>query len=76
VQSVSTTEERLSVKYYGSEMGVIVESVDDLAEAVDMLHTQVIDNLPESISTPYAEVLSDAMERIWKLRNAGKQAAP
>lgn len=35
----------------------------DLHEALDALHTAVIDNFPETYAAPYEDLLSQAMDR-------------
>ena len=49
--------------YVGIDQPVInVESVQDLWDALDVLHTQVMDNLQEDAAL--LRILSDAMDRV------------
>lgn len=54
----------MSIDYYQGMDGptIVVESADDLGEALDILHTQVIDNMGED--SPLLRVLEEAMEKV------------
>ena len=51
----------MSIEYYSGVPGVsmLVETPGDLAEALDILHTQVIDNIGED--SPLLAILERAM---------------
>lgn len=52
----------MSIEYYGSEPSINIESADELYEALDLLHTQVMDNLREEKTL--LNILSEAMDRV------------
>lgn len=56
----------MPIKYYGTEgPTIVIKSKDELYEALDLLHTQVIDNLGDE--SPCLEVLEAAMENLENL---------
>jgi hypothetical protein len=56
----------MSIDYYvGSDGPTInVVSAEELYEALDLLHTQVIDNLPDTAQAALLRILEDAMGRV------------
>lgn len=52
----------MSIEYYGDTPSIKIESVADLLEALDILHTQVMDNLQENPSL--LRILEAAMEQV------------
>jgi hypothetical protein len=57
----------MPIRYFGDEIGVNVQTPGDLLEAIDMLHTQVLDNFPEEDMAPYLAVLEVALNRMHEL---------
>lgn len=49
---------------------VNVKTPSDLFEALDALHTQVLDNISETEQAPYIELLEVAMDRAQELSMA------
>lgn len=56
----------MSIKYYSGDPTIVVENPEQLAEALDILHTQVMDNFGED--SRFLRVLEDAMERVEALQ--------
>lgn len=56
----------MSIDYYMGTSGptIQVETPDDLAEALDILHTQVMDAFGDRESAPYLDILEKAMEAL------------
>jgi hypothetical protein len=52
----------MSIEYYGPQPTINVENVDELWEALDLLHTQVMDNISDT--SPLLEILEAAMDRV------------
>jgi len=52
------------IEYYNEGPTIIIESKDDLREAIDILHTQVMDNIDED--SPLLQILEKCMEEIDK----------
>lgn len=53
--------------YVGCEgVAIDIESVDEVYEAFDVLHTQVLDNLGED--NPCLQILSEAMDKVEALQ--------
>lgn len=57
----------MAIDYYAGTPGptIVVESAEELMEALDLLHTQIIDNIGED--SPLLRVLEAAMEQAEKL---------
>ena len=56
------------IDYYIGTPGptIVIESLTDLVEALDILHTQVIDNIDDR--SPYLRILEQAIDALEDLR--------
>lgn len=58
----------MPIQYFGDSPEINVRTPDELIEAVDLLHTQVLDHFPDSIAAPYLTALSETVERLHAVR--------
>jgi hypothetical protein len=57
------------IAYHGRFPTINVENANDLYEALDLLHTQVMDNFPEpDEAAAYLALLERALDRVDELR--------
>jgi hypothetical protein len=52
----------VSIEYYGNDPVIQVQSQSDVLEALDIMHTQVIDNIGEN--SLLLSILSEAMDKV------------
>jgi len=65
----------MSIRYFGREPQIDVTTSEELHEALDILHTQVIDNLPEEAQAPLLRILEAAMEQVEALPAVARKPA-
>lgn len=55
----------MAINYYGGSPTITVENAEELYEALDLLHTQIMDT---SCNDELLRILSEAMDRVEKAR--------
>lgn len=66
----------MPIKYFDASPSMDVRTPAELHEALDILHTQVIDNFPESGQAPFLRVLETAMDSLEMLDEPDAAPAP